>query len=256
MCKKKHKSAKVDHQNCLELKDEHTAPDSDANATPEKARARLLWTRQKFLKLTFLGGFGAVVTAIISQLRNEQEDWHFCSKCHVLFYDGYKSKGYCAASGQHEAAGYNFVLLHNISETSTAQTDWRFCNKCQAMFYQGAQGSEYDQRRGVCAAGGKHEPSGYNFVLPHDVPGTLTAQTDWRFCNKCQAMFYQGAQGSEYDQRRGVCAAGGEHEPVGYNFVLPWREPQILKQSFISTQFETSQCIILSKSACSCSTLA
>jgi hypothetical protein len=215
----------------------------------------LLWTRQKFLKLAFLGGFGAAATAIISQLQNEQEDWHFCSKCHVLFYDGYESKGYCAASGKHEAAGYNFILRHNISETSTAQAGWRLCNKCQAMFYQGAQGSEYDQRRGVCAAGGKHEPSGYDFVIPHDVPETLTAQTDWRFCNKCQAMFYQGGQGSEYDQRRGVCAAGGEHEPAGYNFVLPWHEPQILRQSFISTQFEVSQYTILSK-VCSCSTLA
>ena len=106
-----------------------------------------------------------------------------------------------------------------------AQENWRYCNKCQSMFYLGAEGSSYEKRRGVCAAGGVHEPAGYNFVLPHDVPGTPTAQTDWRYCNKCQSMFYLGAEGSSYEKRRGVCAAGGVHEPAGYNFVLPWYTP-------------------------------
>ena len=109
------------------------------------------------------------------------------------------------------------------------QGDWRYCNKCQAMFYQGEQGSQYDQRRGVCAAGGSHEPAGYYFSLPHDIPETSTAQTNWRYCNKCQAMFYLGAQGSEYERRRGACAAGGVHEEAGYIFVLSWYRPSILR---------------------------
>ena len=51
------------------------------------------------------------------------------------------------------------------------------------------------------------------------------AQENWRYCNKCQSMFYLGAEGSSYEKRRGVCAAGGVHEPAGYNFVLPWYTP-------------------------------
>ena len=40
-------------------------------------------------------------------------------------------------------------------------------------------------------------------------------QADWRFCGKCQSMFYDG-----YDSK-GVCPAGGAHSAVGNNFVLP-----------------------------------
>ena len=39
-------------------------------------------------------------------------------------------------------------------------------------------------------------------------------QADWRFCNKCYALFFDG-----YDTR-GVCPAGGAHVGQGFNFVL------------------------------------
>jgi hypothetical protein len=46
--------------------------------------------------------------------------------------------------------------------------------------------------------------------------GSLTvAQRHWRFCHKCQALFYDGYQ------EKGRCAAGGAHVAQGYNFVLP-----------------------------------
>ncbi|WP_415803174.1 LGFP repeat-containing protein [Cytobacillus oceanisediminis] len=77
------------------------------------------------------------------------------------------------------------------------------------MFYDG-----YPDK-GKCPAGGGHQAIGYNFVLPHDVPGTPTAQTDWRYCGKCHAMFYDG-----YPDK-GKCPAGGGHQAIGYNFVLP-----------------------------------
>ena len=40
-------------------------------------------------------------------------------------------------------------------------------------------------------------------------------QGNWRFCNKCFAMFFDGFPG------KGVCAAGGAHDAQGFNFVLP-----------------------------------
>ena len=44
---------------------------------------------------------------------NNQPDWRYCGKCHVMFYDGYEQKGRCAAGGGHWAQGYNFVLYHS-----------------------------------------------------------------------------------------------------------------------------------------------
>lgn len=41
-----------------------------------------------------------------------------------------------------------------------------------------------------------------------------TTQSGWRFCQKCQALFFDG------DQRKGKCAAGGSHDEAGFNFTL------------------------------------
>jgi hypothetical protein len=42
-----------------------------------------------------------------------------------------------------------------------------------------------------------------------------TGQRDWRFCRKCQAIFFDGVP------NKGACKAGGAHEAAGFNFVLP-----------------------------------
>jgi len=51
--------------------------------------------------------------------------------------------------------------------------------------------------------------------------GDLTVSKDrpyWRFCNKCQVMFYTDAKSNS-------CAAGGTHVPQGYQFRLPFDVP-------------------------------
>ncbi|HCT75392.1 MAG TPA: hypothetical protein DGT23_02110, partial [Micromonosporaceae bacterium] len=52
-----------------------------------------------------------------------------------------------------------------------AQEDWRFCGNCHVMFFSGRDGSYYRENQ-RCAAGGLHNPLGYNFVLPYDVAET------------------------------------------------------------------------------------
>ena len=42
-------------------------------------------------------------------------------------------------------------------------------------------------------------------------------QRDWRFCQKCFVMFYDGG-------KVGRCATGGVHAAQGYNFALPYDE--------------------------------
>lgn len=44
----------------------------------------------------------------------------------------------------------------------------------------------------------------------------MTEQLDWRYCQKCHAMFFDGYP------TNGICAAGGQHEAAGYNFTLPY----------------------------------
>lgn len=146
-------------------------------------------------------------------LRRGQSNWRFCVKCKSMFYDGTSHKGSCVAGGGHQAAGYNFVLPHDVPETPNAQKDWEFCTKCYGMFFNG-----YPDK-GNCPAGGGHQyhPTNYHFVLPHNIPGTQYAQTEWEFCVKCHGMFYNG-----YPDK-GKCPEGGSHahHPNAYRFVLP-----------------------------------
>ncbi|MBD1847860.1 hypothetical protein H6F89_31665 [Cyanobacteria bacterium FACHB-63] len=90
---------------------------------------------------------------------------------------------------------------------------WRFCNKCYVMFYTNAESNS-------CAAGGTHEPQGYQFRLPFGGSETPTAQRNWRCCKKCQAMFFNGYS------RKGRCPAGGNHvADHTFPYVLPHDVP-------------------------------
>ena len=70
-------------------------------------------------------------------------------------------------------------------------------------------------------SGGRDARGGdaFRYVLPHGINGTPTAQTEWRFCRKCYAMFYDGYE------KKGTCPAGGAHFAQGYGFVLPHERP-------------------------------
>lgn len=90
---------------------------------------------------------------------------------------------------------------------------WRFCNKCHVMFYAYTDSNS-------CAAGGSHVPQGYQFRLPFGGSETPTAQTNWRCCQKCQAMFFNGYS------NKGRCPAGGRHvADHTFPYVLPHDVP-------------------------------
>ena len=44
--------------------------------------------------------------------------------------------------------------------------------------------------------------------------GPVQSQARWRYCNKCQSLFFNGYAS------KGVCAGGGGHSAEGYDFVL------------------------------------
>jgi uncharacterized protein YkwD len=150
-----------------------------------------------------------------------QPAWRFCGKCSVLLYDGdgVGAKGRCPASGGHEPYGFNFDLTFTPekpggAEPPNIQYYWRFCSKCSAMFYQGP--GETIPPPGRCLPDGGHTFQGFYFALPHSVPERPWAQFQWRFCDKCHALFYQGGTAGE----KGRCAGGNGHEAQGLDSFL------------------------------------
>ena len=137
-----------------------------------------------------------------------QHDWQFCLKCGVLFWNGDPGfKGACSREGKHDTFGLGAKFVLPFEPTSVAgQPDWRFCGKCASLFWDGDSGF-----KGVCPAGMTHVHAGNRFVLPVAPPGgnpDAGAQSDWRFCGNCAALFWNG------DVVKGVCAGapgGGFH---------------------------------------------
>jgi hypothetical protein len=118
---------------------------------------------------------------------------------------------FCMMGAEGGKFSFAFAPLNFVYEVG--QPNWRYCLQCQAMFYDGYAS------KGACPGGATgHRAAGYNFALPHDIPGP--GQPSWRFCHRCHGMFYDGYP------TNGACPAGGQHSPAGYNFVLPYDSPQ------------------------------
>ena len=116
------------------------------------------------------------------------------------------------------AASAPMALLGSM-ESAFAQTgdqgDWRFCNKCRAMFWNGIA------NKGNCPAGGGHVAQGFLFSVHYDSnkAGTHQLQYDWRFCQKCMSLFWDGSA------NKGRCSAGGGHVAQGLMFGLDHQPP-------------------------------
>jgi hypothetical protein len=176
----------------------------------------LLSRRDALKSFSLAVGATALSGHLAPAAAERQEHWRFCGQCFGMFYWGYPDKGVCPVKGAHDAIGFNFHIPHDIAPTWTSQGEWRFCEKCKGLFFDGYN------IKGVCPADrpGGHRAAGFNFVIPHDVASTETSQRDWRYCNNCYGMFFDGYP------KKGVCPAnGGSHLPMGFNFVIPHARP-------------------------------
>ena len=148
-----------------------------------------------------------------------QIDWRFCHKCQGLFFAGNPSQGVCPADRQpHDASQSGKYMLgfgestpghlpegEQLFGSSARQGDWRFCHKCQGLFFAG------NPSQGVCPAVSiiyNHRPhdasqSGHYAIWSDE--GYNNGQKGWRFCHKCQGLFFAD------NQSQGVCPA--DHEP-------------------------------------------
>jgi hypothetical protein len=166
---------------------------------------------------------------------SSRNNWRYCQKCQAL-YDGETELfggRKCQAGGVHEPQGYNFFLPSDsfpgkkVPQTASAQTGWVECTKCAAMFWSG-----YSQK-GSCSYGGEHayDPAGAVYTLTHDVAASSLSQNQWRFCEKCYAMFYDGYP------TKGACPSGGGHAAQGFMFDLPHDIATTLHYDFNSITF-------------------
>jgi hypothetical protein len=134
-----------------------------------------------------------------------QKGWRWCRKCQGMFFQP-NAGSLCPARGGHDAVGSGAYGFLRRLPTYT-QGGWRWCSKCEGLFFGGGRGS-------VCPAGGSHAGANY-MVLLFDLSPTvgpadlrLGGQNNWRYCGKCQGLFFGG-----YPTSR--CPAGGGHDGNG-----------------------------------------
>ena len=100
----------------------------------------------------------------------------------------------CPAGGGHNAQGFLFNIHYDNAKPPTPFIQWDWRSKCMAMFWDGDPNN-----KGRCQAGGAPTAQGLMFGLSMQAPG----QSDWRFCDKCRELFWNGIA------NKGRCPAGG-----------------------------------------------
>ena len=126
-----------------------------------------------------------------------QSNWRWCHKCQGLFFGGGANGGRCPADQQaHSSTGSgNYTLAEDqgVAVADVWQPGWRYCSRCQGMFYG------TNQAASKCPAGGGHTDNGGHYVMTHTSPNAPgqepwagLAQGNWRWCSKCQGLFFGG----------------------------------------------------------------
>jgi hypothetical protein len=144
-----------------------------------------------------------------------QADWRWCSKCQGLFFAGNPGSTCPADHAQHTTAGSgNYTLA--MMGPGDPQPGWRRCSKCQGLFIDGNPGSKCPVDQGAHS-----KASGASYVLMVDyAPGTAPGQPNWRWCHKCQGLFFAGNPTSK-------CPNGGAHSTAGSgNYTLVQNAPK------------------------------
>jgi len=93
------------------------------------------------------------------------------------------------------------------------QTNWRWCNKCQGLWFAG------NPSKGACPGGDGHTHSGSGdyYTLVYNTTFGANQQDNWRWCNKCQGLWFAG------NPSKGACPGGDGHTHSGSgDYILPF----------------------------------
>ena len=85
------------------------------------------------------------------------------------------------------------------------QDNWRWCHQCQGLFFAGNPSQGCCPNAGILGGSHSFRDSG-NYKLVHNTPSG--GQNNWRWCSRCQGMFFAG-------NSLGRCQAGGMHSSAG-----------------------------------------
>lgn len=132
-----------------------------------------------------------------------QLGWAYCKKCSGMFFKPDMPDSNCPAGGTHELFDSHTYSMVQNAPNDPGQPNWRWCGKCEGMFYGG---NALPTR---CPAdNGQHDgnQSG-NYSLRLQSQPMNGGQNGWRWCSKCQGLFYSGATTSA-----GVCPVSGQHD--------------------------------------------
>lgn len=101
------------------------------------------------------------------------------------------------------------------------QPDWWYCVNCYGMYH-----SDNDAAGGVCPAGGQHQndTSYTNYSIPYGDTSSISAggcgvQAGWRWCDRCQGLFWGNAAAESR------CPAGGQHTAGSTTYDVPYGDP-------------------------------
>jgi hypothetical protein len=163
-------------------------------------------------------GFHFLLVHDVAPSNGRSGSWRCCGKCEAIFFDGDTHfKGVCQRDGlPHEPDPFvpqDFSLEVGATEDAQNQSNWKLCRRCLALFW-----ATDEADAGLCPATGRHISTGELWRVPHTslAPYSL-GQPDWRFCQKCLSLFWNG------DGHNGICAKdSGPHEAAGFNFQLPF----------------------------------
>lgn len=129
-----------------------------------------------------------------------QENWRYCNKCNGLFFGGTPTAGTpggkCPADQRKHSGttsgNYQLELDQSTEVADIYQVGWRYCSKCMGLFFGLHPGSR-------CPVGGSHSDSGGHYIMIHTSPNAPgqepwagPAQSNWRWCSKCQGLFFGG----------------------------------------------------------------
>ncbi len=141
--------------------------------------------------------------------------WRACRRCDSMFWDAPDQPSACHKGGRHEAKATTFIMPDGASDDQH-QNLWCRCRNCATLFYDG-----FDSSKGLCPAGGEHVADEVAVVVAHATFDEDVDQQDhWRFCHKCGELFREDWSAPS------VCPAGGAHDAMGFEFVLPHGMPE------------------------------
>lgn len=149
-----------------------------------------------------------------------ESGWRWCKQCQGLFLAS-SGHGTCPVRPTHRGMPARVIGPHTDNQSGhyalyfrrapgCVQTGWTRCARCHGLYF-GQNG-----RVGRCPASSQgHSPAaGVQYEL-HTCDGA-GGQEGWRWCHKCEGMFYSLSESS-------ACPAGGAHDASqSGTYFIPW----------------------------------